>query len=158
MTRAQASNVFKLSMQAMRQGKKLTAYDKERFHKAQAVLRASRKPAMNAHKKKYDITRDNKNRWYVVELKTGKVVDGPRTESDAAKALLAWEHSASQKNPGKRKTLIYAQVDKIYATKKQNHICDAECKAHGHRYYHTFSSKPKMYGLPNGDLLITSRK
>lgn len=107
MTHQKAKQVFKLSMQAMRQGKTLTAYDKEQFHKAQAVLRAQRKPAMN---------------------------------------------------PGNRKTLIYAQVDKIYATKKQSHICDAECKAHGHRYFHTFTSKPKMYGLPNGDLLITSRR
>lgn len=56
-------------------------------------------------------------------------------------------------NPSKA-TLIYGQVDCIYATKKQNHICDDECKKHGHRYFHEFSSKPKMYGLPDGTLLI----
>lgn len=58
-------------------------------------------------------------------------------------------------NPGKP-VLIYGQVDRIYATKKQNHICDEECKRNGHRYFHDFSSKPKMYGLPDGSLLIKS--
>jgi hypothetical protein len=58
-----------------------------------------------------------------------------------------------QRNP-KGATLIYGQVDCIYATKKQNHICDDECKKNGHRYFHEFSSKPKMYGLPDGTLLI----
>lgn len=60
------------------------------------------------------------------------------------------------KNP-KGKTLIYGCVNRIIATKIQKHICDAECKRHGHRYFHDFSSRPKMYGLPNGDLLITTR-
>ena len=50
--------------------------------------------------------------------------------------------------------LIYGEVQTIYAKKTQNHLCDADCKAHGHRYYHKFSSKPKMYGLPDGTILI----
>jgi len=59
------------------------------------------------------------------------------------------------KNP--KHVLIYGQVNRIIATKTQEHICDAECKRHGHRYYHDFSSKPQMYGLPDGSLLIKSR-
>jgi hypothetical protein len=35
-------------------------------------------------------------------------------------------------NPGKP-VLIYGSVDRVYATKTQNHICDAECKQNGHR-------------------------
>jgi hypothetical protein len=62
--------------------------------------------------------------------------------------------NARRSNPPTGATLIYGQVDCIYATKKQNHICDAECKRNGHRYYHKFTSKPKMYGLPDGTLLI----
>lgn len=59
-------------------------------------------------------------------------------------------------NPNKG-VLIYGKVNRIIATKLQKHICDAECKRHGHRYFHDFTSKAKMYGLPNGDLLITTR-
>lgn len=59
---------------------------------------------------------------------------------------------AAKSNP--QGVLIYGQVDTIYAKKTQNHVCDDDCKAHGHRYYHKFSSKPKMYGLPDGTLLI----
>lgn len=60
-----------------------------------------------------------------------------------------------QQNP--KRVLIYGNVQTIYAQKTQDHICDDDCKKHGHRYYHEFHSKPKMYGLPNGDLLITTR-
>jgi len=58
---------------------------------------------------------------------------------------------SAKQNPG---VLIYGEVQTIYAKKTQKHQCDADCKAHGHRYYHKFSSKPKMYGLPDGTLLI----
>lgn len=50
--------------------------------------------------------------------------------------------------------LIYGKVTKILATKTQDHICDAECKQAGHRYFHNFTSTAKMYGLPDGSLLI----
>lgn len=60
----------------------------------------------------------------------------------------------SQANP--KPVLIYGKVQRIEAVKTQKHICDAECKAHGHRYFHEFSSNPKMYGLPDGSLLIKS--
>jgi len=60
----------------------------------------------------------------------------------------------SQCNP--RGVLIYGNVQRIYATKTQPHICDDDCKAHEHRYYHEFTTKPKMYGLPDGSILIKS--
>jgi len=55
-------------------------------------------------------------------------------------------------------TKIYGKVHRIMAEKSQQHICDAACKRAGHRYFHDFKTKPEMYGLVNGDILITSRK
>lgn len=53
------------------------------------------------------------------------------------------------------RTLIYGKVTRIEAQKTQDHICDEECKRFKHRYFHEFTSGPKMYGLPDGSILIT---
>jgi hypothetical protein len=52
-------------------------------------------------------------------------------------------------------TLIYPQVDKIFATKHEEAPADLRGP-----YVHEFSADPappRMYGLDNGDLLITTR-
>ena len=68
---------------------------------------------------------------------------------------------ASAPEPAKQNpptTMIYSNIEEIRAQKKQGHICDAECKRVNHRYVHKFSSNAAIYGLPNGDVLITGRK
>lgn len=62
----------------------------------------------------------------------------------------------SLKNP--RLVKIYGRVERINAQKTQPHICDAGCKKFNHRYFHDFKPGAQMYGLPNGDILITTRK
>lgn len=62
----------------------------------------------------------------------------------------------TKKNPPA--TMIYSNIESIHAQKGQQHICDAECKRVNHRYVHKFSSNAAIYGLPNGDVLITGRK
>lgn len=57
-----------------------------------------------------------------------------------------------QKNPGPR--IIYGRVLRVDAQKTQTHICDDECKKFGHRYFHEFGPGAKMYGLPDGSILI----
>jgi hypothetical protein len=52
---------------------------------------------------------------------------------------------------------IYERLSKVYAQKGPGHKCDPKCKRAGHWYYHVFTSRPKMYGLANGDVLISSR-
>lgn len=54
-------------------------------------------------------------------------------------------------------TVIYGQILEIRAKKTQSHICDKKCAASDHRYVHKFSSRARILGLSNGDLLITTR-
>jgi len=70
---------------------------------------------------------------------------------DTARAMAARKAKGL---PNPKRVLIYGEVQTIFAKKTQKHICDDECKKHGHKYFHEFSSKPKMYGLPDGSILI----
>jgi hypothetical protein len=91
----------------------------------------------------HDITKSAKTGDYLVVFGIRKVPHRVHRDIQAAG------------NP--KAVLIYGTVNRIIATKTQKHICDAECKRHGHRYFHDFASKPQMYGLPDGSLLIKSR-
>lgn len=163
MTLDRARLIFKTHMAAARSGKKLTAYDKNQFHKAQAVLRAHRKPAMNPKRKSGQYTEAQTKR-YQVGFDHGYLGQEMSDRSiEYKKGYIQGVHYREKRIRGRKSnpdkpTLIYQQVDRIYATKRQSHICDSECKKNGHRYFHDFTSKPRMYGLPNGDLLITTNK
>jgi hypothetical protein len=50
--------------------------------------------------------------------------------------------------------MVYGRVLRIEAQKTQPHVCDDDCAAVDHCYYHDFSKGAVMYGLENGDLLI----
>lgn len=52
---------------------------------------------------------------------------------------------------------IYGQIIAIQAKKTGKHRCDAECKRFGHQYEHRFKTGAKVYGLSNGDVLISRR-
>lgn len=169
MTVAKARVIFATHMQAARK-RKLTAYETNQLSTARQVLRTVRKPVANAPRKALTLRQaqaevramglrlisNPEYNEFVVRI-PGKpeadyFTDDLKDAVDTARAIAA---RRTQKNP--KRVLIYGNVQTIYAQKTQSHICDDECKKHGHRYFHDFHSKPKMYGLPNGDLLITTR-
>jgi hypothetical protein len=160
-TPAKAKIIFATHMQAARQ-RKLTVYERDQLARARQVLRQQRKPAMNAKTS----VKFNKavllliaSRGMSKELATkyvkhfGTSQSSLRQARDAYDAMLETAEKSSKHNPQKP-VLIYGDVQRIYAKKTQNHICDDECKKSDHRYFHDFKSKPKMYGLPDGSILI----
>jgi hypothetical protein len=70
--------------------------------------------------------------------------------------LITWNGSVRKLGSFTGSRLI-GQVREIEAQKTQRHLCDAECKRLGHRYYHAFTEKNRMWQLRNGDLLIQSQ-
>lgn len=171
MTAQKAKVIFATHMQAAR-SRKLTTYENNQLSEARQVLRHSRRPAMNPRtyaQLQREKFQSGDRVYYRADRKAHGTIK--RVNESSNQYWVVWDDGdytvvrkqeihrllAGPKgklpNPGKR-VLIYGQVDRIYATKKQNHICDEECKRNGHRYFHDFKSKPKMYGLPDGSLLI----
>ena len=61
------------------------------------------------------------------------------------------------KNPGGR-VKIYGRCLRIEAIKTVKHTYGGKSTGAGQRYFHDFTTKnAKIYGLPNGDLLISAR-
>lgn len=58
----------------------------------------------------------------------------------------------SKRNPPLTK--IYGHLLEIRAQKTGNHICDTGCKRVNHCYIHKFTTKPAIYGSPDGTTLI----
>ncbi len=52
---------------------------------------------------------------------------------------------------------IYGRVLRVEAEKVGPHKnCDAACKKTKHRYFHDFKPGVRMYGLPDGSILLSS--
>ena len=148
----------------------------EEYRKAIQIIRTHRKPIGNGRKtarrnsehnssdrltfktaKAFAASHDHRltNTGSDYKLSGPYFPSGFYTDSvDDAIATLKFEMKRHGKSNPAKPVLIYGNVQRIEAQKTQNHICDAECKAHNHRYFHDFKVKPKMYGLPDGSLLI----
>src|SRR5262245_4862239 len=116
MTYAKARVVFATHMQAARQ-RKLTAYESKQLNTARQVLRRSRKPAMNAPRKR---------QTYTIH---GRTYVGPKgLTPQQAERMFKTGKKPRRRQSNPRGTLIYGEVQTIFAKKSQNHICDDECK------------------------------
>lgn len=71
-----------------------------------------------------------------------------------SKLGLKTKHPGGQKKHNPPNTKIYGRLIEIRAQKTGKHICDAECKRYNHMYVHKFTSKPSIYGTPDGSTLI----
>lgn len=157
MTTAQAKQIFATHMAAARK-RKLAPMELKQLSEARQTLRRAARPAMNpsddlfqlglqdvltkhGYRRKYADVKSYNDGWKQ-GLAQSKDVKVPRRTSKGMRT-----------NPGKP-VMIYGKVLRIEAQKTQNHICDAECKKFNHRYFHDFTSSPKMYGLPDGSILI----
>lgn len=122
----------------------LTAYQKKELSIARQVLRTQRRPAMNPKKK---LTR-KKARLMLHEHEY--------RSKRQQKFLGARASGYPLKNPG-GKAKIYGQLLEMRMKRTGPHRCDKRCAKAGHRYKHVFKSKPTVYGLANGSILIEGR-
>lgn len=146
MTHSQASRIFSGLMQKARV-RSLTDAEKHQLSIARQQLRSAKKSVM-------------RNRKKLSQAKACQMLKRKEFVSPAQQGFLGARCSGypvrrkSRSNPRARGAEIYGNVLDITCRRTGPHRCDAACKRVNHTYRHTFTSKPKIYGLPDGSLLI----
>jgi hypothetical protein len=143
-----AKETFAALMATARQ-RKLTEAERTRLSHARQQLRSSRKSVMRNSKK---LSR-SKARLILHEKRVrGHRLTPKQRRFFGARASGYPVRRTARGNP--RGQLIYGQALDITAKKTQPHRCDAACKRVNHVYRHTFNSKPSIYGMPDGSIVI----
>ena len=146
-TADQARRTFAGLMQ-LSQRRTLSPSEKEKLAWARQVLRSSKKSVM-------------RNRKKLGRKKACTMLHRHEYASPAQQKFLGARCSGypllrSKRNPSSGGKQIYGHVLDITCRRTGPHRCDAACKRVNHTYRHTFTSKPPIYGLPDGSLLIKS--
>jgi len=143
MTHTQAKQTF-ADMMALARRRTLSPAEKDTLSYARQQLRTAKKSVMRNKKK-------------LTARKARQMLHLKEYSSARQRAFLGARASGypvrkTRSNP--REAKIYGQLLDITARKTGPHRCDAACKKVNHTYRHTFTSKPSIYGLPDGSILI----
>lgn len=153
MTYDQARSDFSRLMQVARK-RTLSPAEKERLMQARQALRMAKRSVMRNKAK------------VLSRKKAAEMLSLHEYVSPRQRRFLAARASGApvRKNAPKRRrttarrnpqgTEIYAHVLDITAQRVGPHRCGAACRKVHHVYRHVFKSKPPIFGLPDGSLLI----
>ena len=141
MTASQAKETFSQLM-ALARKRTLSPSERNQLAIARQYLRSAKKSVM----------RNRKNKQLSRE-KACMMLHRREYSSTAQQGFLGARCSGyPARNPGRSE--IYGELLDITARKSGPHRCDAKCKRVNHTYRHKFTSRPKIYGLPDGSILI----
>jgi hypothetical protein len=178
MTQAEAKKVFVEIMTGFKRGWHLSPQGKAIFAQAKAVLRGSRKSVMRNTGKHGCIacgrgfkTKAALEKHKKIHYAAPGIGRNPLSRSKAREMLHRHEYSSKAqqrflgarasgyrplRNPRGLKDINGGAVYDITYQKRGSHRCDAKCRAVRHMYRHSFSSKPRISGNPDGSLTIHS--
>ena len=142
MTISEARKTFADLMQRSRV-RSLTDGERHRLAIARQMLRSGKKSVMRNKKL---------SRAKACRMLKHKEYSSPAQQGFLGARCSGYPVRKAKRNPERAE--IYGQALDITARKTGPHRCDAACKRVNHTYRHKFTSKPKIYGLPDGSILI----
>jgi hypothetical protein len=142
MTHSDAKRIF-ADLMAMARQRSLTPREKLQLSYARQYLRSAAKPAMRNKKL---------SRKKAAEMLRLHEFSSKRQQRFLGARASGYPVRKAERNP--RRQQIYGQVLDITCRRTGPHRCDAACKRVNHTYRHTFRTKPSIYGLSDGSLLI----
>lgn len=147
MTHTEAKKTFADLMQLSRR-KTLSPSERQKLAIVRQYLRTAKKSVMRNRKAK------KLSRAKACQMLKERAYSSPAQQGFLGARCTGYPVRKARKNPSTRGVQIYDQILDITARKNGPHRCDAACKRVNHTYRHTFTSKPKIYGLPDGSILI----
>jgi hypothetical protein len=134
------------ALMRLAQHRPLSPAEKEKLVIARQQIRMSKRSVMRNKKRIL-------SRRKAAEMPHLKEYSSPKQQRFLGARASGYPVRKARKNPAKG-VPIYGHVLDITCRRTGPHRCDAACKRVNHTYRHTFRTKPPIYGLPDGSLLI----